>query len=60
MGSIKILLEFEAPMTSNELTLSMVYFGIIVSLLVSMLSILYIKYHFKDMKLSSRAVHDYH
>lgn len=60
MGSINILLEFESLMTSNELTLSMVYLGIIVCLIISILSIIYIKYHFKDMKLSSQAVNDIH
>ena len=60
MGSINILLEFESPVTSNDLTLAMVYLGITVCLLISILSILYIKYHFKDMKLSSQAVNDIH
>ena len=55
-GVIQIMLDYQSAKTSNQLTLSMVYFAIIVLLIVSFLSLVYLTYRQQEMRLSTKAL----
>ncbi len=56
---IHISLEYEASKTSSQLTMSMVYFALIVLLIVSFLSLTYLNYRGQEARLIKKREEDY-
>lgn len=53
-GLITIRLDYEATKTQSQITMTMVYFTIIVLIIVSFLSLTYLSYRQQEMRITSK------